>query len=94
MAKRFTFGNLILIYQRREDKHRLLVDLAPTDTSPRPSVLTDVSPWVPLDRVISYEWDGRFFIAQCFTENLPYVFQLLPSKETKLDMILHRGDDP
>lgn len=88
MAKRFTFGNLILIYQQREDKHRLLVDLVPTDTSPRPSVLTDVSPWVPLDRVISYEWDGRFFVAQGLTENLPCVFQCVPSKETKLDMIL------
>lgn len=93
MAKRFTFGNVILIYQSRETSHRLLVDLVPTDTSPRPSVLTDVSPWVPLDRVISYEWDGRFFIAQGFTENLPHVFQLVPSKETKLDMILP-GDDP
>jgi hypothetical protein len=62
MIRRYTFGEVVLIYQRVEDQHRLLTDL---DTeNPRNRLQEIAGPWTPLDNPITYEWNGRCFLGQ------------------------------
>jgi hypothetical protein len=53
----------------------------------------EAGPMVSLDTVLSYEKDGRYFVGQALTEDLPHVFELVPSKETKLELILPTNDN-
>jgi hypothetical protein len=62
MIRRYTFGEVILIYQRVEDQHRLLTDLD-TD-NPHNRIQEIRGPWTPLDTPVTYEWDGRYFVGQ------------------------------
>jgi hypothetical protein len=51
----------------------------------------NAGPLASLDTVLSYH--GRYFVGQALTEALPYVFELVPAKETTLEMILPTNDN-
>lgn len=86
MVRRYTFRGIVLTYTRSKGKHRLLVNLDPEHPNPH-TALTQQGPLASLDTLLSYEWDGRYFVGQAVTEDLPYVFELVPAMETKLEMI-------
>jgi hypothetical protein len=47
---------------------------------------------VPVTQVIICEHRGRYFVAQGLTDDLPLVFELVPSDETKLERL--QADTP
>jgi hypothetical protein len=47
----------------------------------------DAGSMASLDTVLNYQKEERYLVGQALTEDLPYVFELIPAKETKLDMI-------
>jgi hypothetical protein len=73
MVRRYTFGDVALDYNVIDNRHRFL-------TSDEPD------PLVPVEQVIVYEYRDRYFVAQGVTEDLPAVFELLLSDETKAEM--------
>lgn len=87
MVRRYTFRGLVLTYMRTDDTHRLLVDLNPEEPNPRTSLTLEAGPTASLNTILAFEWDGRYFVGQAVTEDLPYVFELVPAKETNLDLI-------
>jgi hypothetical protein len=51
-------------------------------------------PTASLNTILAFEWDGRYFVGQALTEDLPYVFELVPAKETNLNLIPTQEDKP
>jgi hypothetical protein len=78
---------------RLEDSHRLIVDADPDESIPIPDLTFHAGPLASLDTVLSYQKDGRYFVGQALTEDLPYVFELVPAKETTLEMIVPTNDN-
>jgi hypothetical protein len=78
MVRRYTFGEVTLMYNIVGNRHRF-----PTN---------DLGPLVPVTQVVICEHHGRYFVAQGLTDDLPSVFELVPSDETKLEML--QADKP
>jgi hypothetical protein len=51
------------------------------------SLTMEAGPQVSLDTVLTFEWDGRYFVGQALTEDLPTVFELVPARETRLETV-------
>jgi hypothetical protein len=72
----FTFGDIVIGYQRQGQIHRL-------------QVASKAGPWlITVEHpIISYEYAGRYFVGQSLTEDLPTVFELVPALEVTLTTI-------
>ena len=49
---------------------------------PKTDLAVHAGSMAPLDSVITYEKSERYFVGQALTEDLPYVFELVPGRET------------
>ena len=72
MVRRYTFGDITLMYNIIGNRHRFLT--------------SELGPLVPVTQVVTCQHQGRYFVGQGLTEDLPPVFELIPSDETKLEM--------
>jgi hypothetical protein len=70
MVRRYTFHDLVLIYMRLEDSHRLIVDADPDESIPIPDLTFHAGPLASLDTVLSYQKDGRYFVGQALDGGL------------------------
>ena len=77
MVRRYTFGVINLNYNIIGNRHRFLTG-------------DELGPLVPLTQVITCMIQGRCFVGQGLTRDLPTVFELVPCDEAKLDMIRAR----
>jgi hypothetical protein len=77
----YTFLNIRIDYQRTGDLHRLVVGFE------------GAGPWIStVDHpVISYEYQGRYFVGQSLTNDLPTVFELIPAYECIMTIIPPQG---
>lgn len=74
MVRRYTFGDVALDYNIVGNRHRFLTGDEP-------------GPLIPAEQVIIHEYRGRYFVAQGLTDDLPPVFELVPSDQDKADMM-------
>jgi hypothetical protein len=72
MVRRYSFGEVTVMYNIIGNKHRFLT--------------SELGPLVPVTQVITCEYDGRYFVGQGLTEDLPPVFELILPDEIKREM--------
>jgi hypothetical protein len=80
MVKRYTFHDLVLIYMRLEDSHRLIVDGDADESTPIPDLTLHAGPLASLDTVLSYQKDGRYFCRSGFDGGLALCVRAYPSE--------------
>ena len=71
MVRRYTFGGISLNYNIIGNRHRFLTG-------------DELGPLVPLTQVITCMIQGRCFVGQGLTRDLPTVFELVPCDEAKV----------
>jgi hypothetical protein len=70
MVRRYRFGDVTLMYNTIGTKHRFLT--------------SELGPLVSMTQVVTCEYQGRYFVGQGLTQDLPPVFELIPPDEPSL----------